>query len=236
MITLALDTSTSQGGVALLRGHQVLSREIWRREKSHSEFLTPTIEACLRTTGLLFSQIDLLAVGRGPGSFTGIRIAVNAARSLSYALKKPIRAFTTHEILAMGTLASELPLVALVNAHKNLIYTQIFRHRAGRWQPDEEIAPLSLDQLAQLIQTPHLCVGDAFEEYRRFFAPELLQNLLRTEPALDYPLPEVLGLMAAELGLESPTELGAAPTMDWNELQALYIRASGAEESLGARQ
>ena len=102
MFTLALDTSTSQGGVAVLEGERVLSRIVWSREKSHSEFLTPNIETCLRDAGLEVRALDRIAVGRGPGSFTGIRVAINAARALAYALSKPVFTFDTMEILAAG--------------------------------------------------------------------------------------------------------------------------------------
>lgn len=208
-----------------MRDGEVLSRNVWVREKSHSEFLTPTIENCIQVAGIAASDLDALAVGRGPGSFTGIRIAINAARSLAYALGKPVFAFDTLEILAAGVPESPQPLLVLVNAHKNMLYTSVFHWRAGQWVSDGEPEALTIEKIAQRVQQPHVCIGDGYEEYEPVFPPDLRRNLIRDPAFSDYPLPEVLGRMASQ----SPPLRSA---MDWKELQALYIRASGAEETL----
>ena len=126
MITLAIDTSTSQGGVALLGGEKVLARSIWSRGRSHGELLTPHIESALKETGQSLQSVERLAVGRGPGSFTGIRIGVNAARSLAYTLSLPIVAFDTTEILAAGVTRTDLPLITLLNAQMNLLFAFLY--------------------------------------------------------------------------------------------------------------
>lgn len=229
MLVLALDTSTSQGGVAVLRDENVLSRAVWARQKSHSEFLTPTIESCLAEAGVAAKDLDMIAVGKGPGSFTGIRIAINAARSLAYAIAAPTMAFDTLDILAEGVNRKDLPLLAIVNAHKNLLYTSVFRWNGSRWHRDQaEPQVLSPEEIASIIHEAHLCVGDGFIEYERVFDPGLRSLLVRDPLISDYPLPEILGRMAS-------IRSGSDPTLDWKGLQALYIRVSGAEEKIGER-
>jgi tRNA threonylcarbamoyladenosine biosynthesis protein TsaB len=223
MYTLALDTSTSQGGLAVLKGTDVLSRRLWLREKSHSEMLTPTLEACLAEAGIRAAQLARIAVGQGPGSFTGIRIAINAARTLSFSLSLPVHAFDTLRILAAGVPASERPVLALVNAHKNLLYTARFVSREGTWMALDVPTARSLEEIEQLIQTPHVCIGDAYVEYESILPSSLKANLLRDAGLSDFPLPEVLG----NLALTDPHR-----PLEWNEVQALYIRASEAEERL----
>ena len=98
MKILAFDTSTAQGAVAVLEGERVLIERTWRREKSHSELLTAEIESTLIDAATEMSSVDAFAVGQGPGSFTGIRVAINAARALAYALQKPVYVFKTSEI------------------------------------------------------------------------------------------------------------------------------------------
>ena len=256
MIVLALDTSTSQGGVALVDDTlTVRARAVWQRVKSHSEFLTPTIEGVLREAQLTLKDVDALAVGHGPGSFTGIRIAVSAVKGLAYALQKPVYAFDTLEILAHGVSDHSRPVLSLVNAHKNLLFANVYDWRAyplddwraqaladwqpsaaddwearsGRWVPRHKIEALSLEAIARLVQEPILCVGDGYLEYEDHFRLELRKSLIRDAAFADEPSPETLGRMALTLGNHNQA-------LEWNSLQALYIRASGAEESLETKQ
>lgn len=240
MLTLAFDTSTSQGGVAVLEGERVLSRIVWSREKSHSELLTPNIETCLRDAGLEARALDRIAVGHGPGSFTGIRVAINVARSLAYALSKPVFAFDTTEILAAGATDTDahrahderhrnLPILAMINAHKNLIYCSRFEWDAPRsqWSRHEnDLGAFTVEEITARVRVPHLCLGDAFDEYEPVFSPEFRSRLIRDPIFSDDPLPEALGRLASRR-----SALGVGP-LDWKRLQALYIRASGAEEKL----
>lgn len=229
MLTLALDTSTSQGGIAIVektaQNHRVLHSNTWQREKSHSEFVTASVEECLKKSGVTIEDIELLAVGKGPGSFTGIRIAINVVKTLAFARQLSTMAFDTLEILAGGVPQQELPLLVLVNAHKNLLYTSIFESHQRSWKKTFEPSALSIEQIGRLITRPHLCVGDGFLELSEFFPAQLKSRLLREPKYSDFPSPEVLGKMALN-------QFSTAQSLDWNAVQALYIRASEAEEKL----
>jgi tRNA threonylcarbamoyl adenosine modification protein YeaZ len=224
---LAFDTSTPQGGVAVLEGERLLSSKIWSRGKSHSELLTPTIENCLSQANLSLNQIDCIAVGHGPGSFTGIRIAINVARSLAFALGKRVVAFDTTEIIAAGCKRHDLPVLVLLNAQMNLLFasTFVWDNSARRWQRRLPLQALSIEQLEKEISEPHLCLGEGFLDYEFLFTDALRAKLVRDTQYADDPPPEALGLLAV-----SSTE--TSTTLDWIHLQPLYIRASGAEEKL----
>lgn len=224
MVVLALDTSTNQGGVAILRDRDILARRIWTREKSHSEMLTATLQACLEAAGLQLHDIDRLAVGKGPGSFTGIRIAVNAGRTLGYANAFPIFAFDTMEILAAAVHPNEgSRLLAMVNAHKNLLYVSQFSVQQGQWVRTRGPEALTLAQIEQIVNESHICVGDGYDEFESLFSTKLKSKLRRDSRFADFPLPDSLARMALE---------STARPLVWNELQALYIRSSEAEEKL----
>jgi tRNA threonylcarbamoyladenosine biosynthesis protein TsaB len=223
MITLALDTSTNHGGIAVLDGTAVLANRSWLREKSHSELVTSTILDCLSQAKLKIENIERIAVGRGPGSFTGIRIAINAARTLAYSLNVPLFAFDTNEILAAAVPAKQTSLLTVVNAHKNLLYSALHTFKDGTWVKFEGPNAWTIEELEKQIQSPHLCVGDGFVEFENLFPPGLKSKLLRDKTISDYPSAEALGLLS--LGK-------SARPLVWKELQPLYIRASEAEEKL----
>lgn len=224
MLVLAFDTSTDKGGVALMQGETVLSRAVWERQASHSELLTPAIHSCLEKAGYKPAQIDAIAVGHGPGSFTGVRVAVNAARALAYVLKKPVYAFDTTTIVARQVTRFEKPVAVLINAHKNLLYASTFEYDDG-WKRATELKARSLEEVSNVITRPHICVGDGFDVYQSFIDEGLRSRLIRDSQFADEPHSETLGTLVHE-------QQSQLQPLVWNEVQALYIRASGAEEKL----
>ncbi len=212
-------------------GTALLANRSWLREKSHSELVTSTILDCLLEAKLKIENVERIAVGRGPGSFTGIRIAINAARALAYSLDVPLFAFDTNEILAAAVpsvtpTAKQTPLLTVVNAHKNLLYSALHTFEDGAWVKRDGPAAWTIEEIEKQIQVPHLCVGDGYIEFENLFPPGLKSNLLRDKTILDYPSAEAL----ARLSLGK-----SARPLVWKELQPLYIRASEAEEKLRDR-
>lgn len=221
MFTLALDTSTNRGGIAILKDRDSLSTRVWEREKSHSELLTSLIDECVNEAKIKLKDINQIAVGKGPGSFTGIRIAINAAKTLAYSLNVPVYAFDTTEILAAAVTPQKTPLLALVNAHKNLLYTSIFEPKNGTWTKVSGPEAWTLEEIEKAVTTQHLCVGDAYLEFKEVLPDSLAKLLERSHHHPDHPSAEVLGRLAFD-STSSP--------LVWKEVQALYIRASEAEE------
>ncbi|AJY47357.1 tRNA (adenosine(37)-N6)-threonylcarbamoyltransferase complex dimerization subunit type 1 TsaB [Martelella endophytica] len=86
MIILALDTASADCAVAIADGDVVLSRAVETIGKGHAERLMPLLDACLHEAGITLQDIDRIAVNIGPGSFTGIRVGVSAARALALAI------------------------------------------------------------------------------------------------------------------------------------------------------
>jgi tRNA threonylcarbamoyladenosine biosynthesis protein TsaB len=225
MLLLAFDTSTSKGGVAISEDGKILSSLTWEREGSHAELLTPAIETCLAQAGRSLKEIDALAIGNGPGSFTGVRIAVNAARTLAYSLGKSIYVFDTSELIAENCGRHELPLVVVINAHKNLVFVSTFINQNG-WVRKLPLQAMSLEQLNSALTKKHICVGDGFAEFASVMPAELSSRLVRDSSWSDEPSPIALALFAHR---EAINPLGRKPLV-WKDVQALYIRASGAEE------
>jgi len=229
MLTLAFDTSSSQGGVAVLDDSKLLSRIVWEREGSHGELLTPAIEQSLKNAQVKPEALDLIALGHGPGSFTGVRIAVNAARALAYANETPLMAFDSTEILAAGVAQHEFPVLALIDAQKNLLFASSFSWRDGAWERTSALETLELEALIARLHEPHICVGDGYLEFAELIPNDAKDRFVRRQGLSDHPLPEVIGQLAVR-------SRGKRPALSWRELQALYIRASGAEETLEAKR
>lgn len=226
MAVLAFDTSTAQGSVALVEGDLVLSHRVWLREKSHSEFLTAEIDAVLKEANILPKNLRALAITHGPGSFTGLRVAVNAAKSLGYALKLKTYAFTTGAILVQNVKRFDLPVMTLINAQKNAFFAARYTHDGKMWVSEStEPQIVELHDLSTLITSPHLVIGDGCIDLDSHLPPDVRPHFIRDITISDYP-------DARELGLLSERSVKSVEPLVWNALQALYIRASGAEEKL----
>lgn len=92
---LALDTSTSQGSVAVGQGGHVLGRTVLERQGEHAARLVPAVQSALESAGVDLAELGGVVVGAGPGSFTGVRVAAATAKGLCHALGVPLWAFSS---------------------------------------------------------------------------------------------------------------------------------------------
>lgn len=186
----------------------------------------------LNDCSLDINKIDLFATGLGPGSFTGIRIAVNVAKTFSYLLHKPIVAMDSLTLLANQCAQPDLPCLTLINAYKNMNYTSVFICKSGIWTQIRKAEAIPVKKLDEWLDSDPFTkkikefsvVGDGYSTYAPFFDPTVVLKFRRSDQTLDYPEGKTLGKLALEL-------LQAGQTLDWNSIIPLYIRASEAEEN-----
>ncbi len=100
MTILAIDTATDICGTALIRDHAVLSQRALSEKNVHSEKLLPMIDELLKEAAVHFQSVNAVAVSIGPGSFTGLRIGLSAAKGLAMAAKLPLMPVPTLDALA----------------------------------------------------------------------------------------------------------------------------------------
>ena len=130
---------------------------------THSRTLMPLVDAMLRESEQSLSDMDLLAVAAGPGSFTGLRIGVSALKGLAWAADKPCCGVSTLEAMAQNLRHMDGLIVCSMDARRNQVYNAVFAAEGGqltRLTPDRAIA---LSQLAEELQgdpRPKLVVGD----------------------------------------------------------------------------
>lgn len=127
MNLLALDTSTEACSVALLCGDRLSFRHELAPRK-HAEQVLPWIEQLLAEAGLARAQLDAIAVGRGPGGFTGVRLAVAVAQGLAFGLDRPLLPVSSLAALAMQAGGGERDCVlAAIDARMGELYLGAFR-------------------------------------------------------------------------------------------------------------
>jgi tRNA threonylcarbamoyladenosine biosynthesis protein TsaB len=133
---LALDTSTASLSMAVVDGDDVLAERFVYAERNHSVFLLPEIEAMVRALGLSPKDLHAVAIGRGPGSYTGVRIGVTVAKTFAWALGIPVYGVSSLEALALGgwrdasaaspTVAAPAWVVPALDGRRGQAYTALF--------------------------------------------------------------------------------------------------------------
>ncbi len=137
MLILAMDQSTARGSLALLRDDRLLAETAWMDDRRHSQQLFDRLPRLLADAEVVFSQLDCLAVGLGPGSYTGLRIALAAALGLALPDRRPAHGVSSAEALAAETL-SEIgaPSVLVIgDARRGQLWARAFAPRGDRCAP-----------------------------------------------------------------------------------------------------
>lgn len=130
-IILSIETSTKACSAAIHQDGKLLSVSELYNEKSSSGMLTTLIAHVVKTANLTFQDLDIIAVAKGPGSYTGLRIGVSTAKGLCFTLEKPLIAVNTLEAMAyqLSTLHSQLPILLcpMLDARRMEVYCSIFK-------------------------------------------------------------------------------------------------------------
>ncbi len=144
---LAFDTSSEYCSIALWMDGEILSRRVFAGQR-HSELLLPMLQELLARAGLMLVQLDGIAFGAGPGSFTGLRIACGVAQGLAFGSNLPVIGISTLEALAQQ--ASKNRVITAIDAHMGEIYHAAYVKSADDWQP-VSIPTLCLPHRAPLV-------------------------------------------------------------------------------------
>ena len=172
MLILAFESSAKSASVALVKDGALLSQYSQCSALTHSRTLLPMAEDMLKNAEIKLSEVDLIAVAHGPGSFTGIRIGVSTVKGLSWAADKPCVGVSTLEAMAWHGLLSGGYVCPVMDARRQQVYNALFKIEDGKPQRITDDRPIALAQLADEVRSlnaPVLLVGDGAALTEKFF-------------------------------------------------------------------
>ena len=172
MLILAFESSAKSASVALVKDGELLSQYSQCSALTHSRTLLPMAEDMLKNAEIKLSEVDLIAVAHGPGSFTGIRIGVSTVKGLSWAADKPCVGVSTLEAMAWHGLLSGGYVCPVMDARRQQVYNALFKIEDGKPQRITDDRPIALAQLADEVRSldaPVLLVGDGAALTEKFF-------------------------------------------------------------------
>lgn len=233
MLVLAVDTATTVAGVALVSENEVIKEEFINFKKTHSEILMPVIDRVLRECEYILDDIDFIAITEGPGSFTGLRIGMAAAKGLSLASDKPLIGISTLDVLAHNIAGNNALVCPLLDARKQEVYSAFYdvegKYPLGitemaTFTPEELINSVS-KTLEAVQKEKVILLGDGYYRYSDYWQEALGNKLINLPMHLMLPRASALGSLA----------LGKAKKDGFDDVFALrpvYIRKSEAEYRL----
>lgn len=219
MLLLAIDTSTNMLSLALMEGEAIICEHNEVTKNNQSAILMTRIEEMLIQKGYKAKDISKIAVATGPGSYTGIRVGVTAAKSLGYGLKVPVIGVSSLEIMAHAA-AHEGEILALVDARRGTVF-------AGGYEKGTTVIPDSHYNLVELItktsSAPSLIISDKSDVHKEI---------------IDTYLPKVTLINETELSSKKATALAHLAknregVANIHQLIPNYLRKTEAEVNAG---
>src|SRR3954452_24722316 len=163
MLILAIDTALDACAAAVLdtEAARIIAQESLPMKRGHAEALMPLIARVMKASGVAFTALDRVAVTKGPGSFTGLRVGLSAARGIGLAAGKPVVGLTTLTAYAAPFVGekSEHPIISAIDARHDHVYFQVVSGDGGSLVKPK-VAPISEALEAARFGAPHL-VGNA---------------------------------------------------------------------------
>lgn len=246
MFILGIETATPWGSIALWEDGATLCEMSLKAQRGGGEFLLATLADWLPMTGRTLAELDCIAVGNGPGSYTGIRVGMAMANGLAEGLRIPVYGVNTLRIVAENAVCFPEPnlagigppgadhgamagagwewVAAVIDARRDQVYAALYRNSAAGLA--EEIPPQSVAATAfaqELAGRSVLLCGDGGKKYRELWTA--FPNLRIAPPDWDRPQASRLARLAAQNAAADPKRTQPdGGTFDHPALKPAYLK------------
>lgn len=231
MLILAFETSAKAASVALMENGKLLGESYQNTGMTHSQTLMVMAEDVLKTAGKTAKDVTAVAVAEGPGSFTGVRIGVAAAKGFAWGRDLPCCGVSTLEAMAVSLGVYDGYVCPVMDARRSQVYNALFYVNHGkidRVKPDRAIALEDLEKELKTLEKPIFLVGDG---------SLLCYNTLQESvPQLVLPPEHRIHQRAVGVAVLAEKKLAAGECCDGAVLTPNYLRLSQAERERAERE
>ncbi len=225
MLILGFDATAVACSAALLDSKKIISEISLNRGSKHSEQLLPVIDNVLSLAKKDATQVDVIALCAGPGSFTGVRIAAATGKALAQALDKKIVQINSLDALAHNVQIEDALIVPLLDARKNEFYTAWYTYKEGKMEKTKNDYAVSPDKLVEELMLENKKVyffGEGLEKYQEI----LIKHLGKQAVIMPSEFSSIRGSAVALLALE---KVEKEEFSDYYTLAPIYLRRPEAE-------
>ncbi len=160
MKILAYDTSSEVLTAAIFDGQKKVAELESGSFARHSSVLVPVLDKLLRSSRIDLSQIEVIAVGLGPGSFTGLRVGVTTAKILAYTRQIKLIGVSSLESIALQGKGFEGDIAVILDAKKEMLYAGLYEISEGRFKIIQDPKLVTINSLVKNLKKPRLFLGD----------------------------------------------------------------------------
>ena len=231
MLLLAFETSAKSASVALFEGEKLLGEQYQNTGLTHSQTLLVMAQELLTQCGKNPGEVDAVAVANGPGSFTGVRIGVAAAKGFAWGKEIPLYGVSTLEAMALGLGLYQGYVCPVMDARRSQVYNALYYVNQGNLEsvaPDRAISLADLKNELKTLQEPIFLVGDGSILCYNTLSEEVNNLILPAEHRMHQ---RAVGVGLAALAQIRQGNPGNAETLAPN-----YLRLSQAERERLARE
>ena len=224
MLILAFETSAKAASVALTQDGNLLGESYQNTGLTHSQTLMVMAEDLLKQCSKTVSDLDAVAVAEGPGSFTGVRIGVAAAKGLAWGAELPCYGVSTLKAMAVSLGIYEGYVCPCMDARRNQVYNALFYVNQGkleRLREDRAIALADLKTELEQLNAPIYLVGDGSRLTHKTLSAEI--------PNLILPPEHRMHQRAVGVAILADAKAAAGESGDGAALTPNYLRLSQAE-------
>jgi tRNA threonylcarbamoyladenosine biosynthesis protein TsaB len=222
MKILGIDTATPFLALGIVEDERVLAELRFNAGQTHAQILIPSIDRVLNDASLKLEELDGIAISIGPGSFTGLRIGLATAKGLCFASEKPLISVPTLDGLVYFQRSPSYPLVPILDAKKNEVYSAVYDSRDDRITRVSDYWVTSIEKLVAKIPQEVIFLGLGLEVFKENLKKLLGEKAHFLEGERNLPS----GTAIAFLGLE---KLKLSEFEDLDKVEPLYLRSSEQE-------
>ncbi|HIQ97748.1 MAG TPA: tRNA (adenosine(37)-N6)-threonylcarbamoyltransferase complex dimerization subunit type 1 TsaB [Candidatus Limivivens merdigallinarum] len=225
MKILALDSSGLVASVALVEDENLLAEYTVNYKKTHSQTLLPMLDEIARMVELDLNTVDAIAVAKGPGSFTGLRIGSATAKGLGLALDKPLIGVPTVDGLAYNLYGTDKLVCPLMDARRSQVYTGVYRFCGRKLHALKEQVAVPVTEIIDFLNEQKeevIFLGDGVPVYRQVIEDAMKVPYSFAPAHVNKQRAGALAVLAEQYLSEGKTETA-------REHQPEYLRLSQAE-------
>jgi len=225
MKILAIDSSGLVASVAVLEDEELIAEYTVNYKKTHSETLLPMLDEIKKMTDLDLSTVDAIAVSKGPGSFTGLRIGSATVKGLAYALDVPVIAVPTVDALSMNMWGTDCLVCPIMDARRNQVYTGLYEFVDDSHTVVMEQTAIGIEELCEILNENGrkvILLGDGVPVYKEIVDEKLTVPHSYAPAGMNRQKASSLGVMAFDYYKRGITETA-------DEHKPEYLRLSQAE-------
>jgi tRNA threonylcarbamoyladenosine biosynthesis protein TsaB len=225
---LAIETSSRVGSVALAEDGRALAEETFEHGLAHAARIVPTIDTLCTRLGWTSRDFTQIYISAGPGSFTGLRIGITLAKTLSFATGAKIVAVSSLRVLVENSPPEAKNVIVVLDAKREQVFTASFMRIPDGWSEIEAAKLSKLREMLEKTPRPVHLIGEGIPYHRKFLDPAN-SDLIFTDESLWRPRAGVAARLGFEMG-------GRGEFTDAMKLTPIYIRRPEAEEKFDQKK